>query len=524
MLQARQIACILLFLAGTLPAGGVYAQDPEEREASPDFKRIGAEPVENEPVLDLSLPQPEKKPETAEQRAERLRRQRQAAIEAHLAAANEAMQAGRVDQPPEDSAWTHYREALDLDPGSEAARAGLLSVQEVLVKRAVTYAHDLDFETADRVLEEAALVTDDPAAVLRAKSEISEFREQYAAELETQAVSAMDDGRFEQAERALIGLVALGGMDTEVNRLRRRMEEARVYGGLKPGQVIRDHFVGGGGWSPESVIVKAGSFQMGSTAFEDGREDNEGPQHRVTFRRGFAIGQSEVTVAQFRDFVDKTGYMTDAERHGYSMAYDHYSGRLARRDDISWEQDYEGRDAKDDLPVVHVSFNDALAYVTWLARNTGKPYRLPTEAEFEYAVRAGRVTRFWWGDGSPDRTVENLTGEHDVSKSRRKWEIYFEGYGDRYWGPAPVMSFETNPFGLYDMGGNVAEWVMDCWHDSYIRAPDDGSAWVNPGCDKHVVRGAYWASSPDQARSAFRLQALTTSRDARVGFRIARDL
>lgn len=99
MLQARQIACILLFLAGTLPAGGVYAQDPEEREASPDFKRIGAEPVENEPVLDLSLPQPEKKPETAEQRAERLRRQRQAAIEAHLAAANEAMQAGRVDQP-----------------------------------------------------------------------------------------------------------------------------------------------------------------------------------------------------------------------------------------------------------------------------------------------------------------------------------------------------------------------------------------------------------------------------------------
>ena len=320
------------------------------------------------------------------------------------------------------------------------------------------------------------------------------------------------------------GLVALGGMDSEVNRLRRRMEEARVYGGLKPGQVIRDHFVSGGGWSPESVIIEAGSFQMGSIAFEEGRQDNEGPQHRVTFRRGFAIGQSEVTVAQFRAFVDMAGYRTDAEKHGYSMVYDHYSGRLARRDDIDWEHDYEGRPARAEFPVVHVSFNDALAYVKWLARNTGKPYRLPSEAEFEFALRAGRLSRFWWGDGSPARTVENLTGQHDVSKSRRKWEIYFEGYGDRHWGPAPAMSFEPNPFGLYDMGGNVAEWVMDCWHDSYIRAPDDGSAWINPGCDKRVVRGGYWASSPDQARSASRLPASPVSRDARVGFRVARDL
>ena len=237
-----------------------------------------------------------------------------------LAAAQEAMLAGRVDQPPDDSAWTHYREALDLDPGNEAARAGLASVQAALIERALAYARDLDFETADRVLEDAALVTDGPDTVLRAKDEISEFREEYAAELEVQAVSAMDAGRFEQAERALIGLVALGGMDSEVNRLRRRMEEARVYGGLKPGQVIRDHFVSGGGWSPESVIVEAGSFQMGSIAFEEGRQDNEGPQHRVTFRRGFAIGQREVSVAEFRVFSERTGYMTDAERGGLEDA------------------------------------------------------------------------------------------------------------------------------------------------------------------------------------------------------------
>ena len=120
--------------------------------------------------------------------------------------------------------------------------------------------------------------------------------------------------------------------------------------------------------------------------------------------------------------------------------------------------------------------------------------------------------------------MENLTGEGDDSRSRRQWETYFDDYDDRFWGPAPVSSFPANPFGLHDIGGNVAEWVMDCWHDSYIRAPSDGSAWVNPGCSQRVVRGGYWASSPDQARSAHRLHASPEQRDARVGFRIARDL
>jgi formylglycine-generating enzyme required for sulfatase activity len=334
----------------------------------------------------------------------------------------------------------------------------------------------------------------------------------------------MDAGRFAEAERALVELVALGGMETSVNQLRRRMEEAKVYGGLKPGQVIRDHFINQGFWTPESVIVKAGSFMMGSSAFESGHRDNESPEHRVTFQRGFAIGQTEVTVGQFRVFVERTHHRTDAEKLGYSHVYDHYSGRLARRDKVTWRMDYEGREADDDLPVVHVTWNDAIAYTRWLAKGTGKPYRLPTEAEFEYVQRAGRTSLYWWGDGAPPRVVENLTGEGDTSRGRRKWEVFFEGYDDGHWGPAPVASFPANPFGLYDVGGNVGEWVADCWHDSYIRAPDDGSAWINPGCNQRVVRGGYWASSPEQARSAWRMMASPTARDARIGFRIARDL
>ena len=524
MLQARVIACILLLVTSALLAGNACAQDTEEPAQQSDFKRLGDDPVENEPVLDLSLPEPEQKIETAQEREAKVRAARENRISQSLASAREAMQAGRVDQPLEDSAWTHYRNVLRLDPENQQAHAGLKDVQQAMVEQAVSYARDLDFETADRVLQDAALVREGQEPIRLAEAEISEFREEYAAELEIQAVTAMDAGHFDQAERALIGLVALGGMDTEVNRLRRRMEEAKVYGGLKPGQVIRDHFMSQASWTPESVIVQAGSFQMGSSAFEEGRKDNEGPQHRVAFRRGFAIGRTEITVAQFRAFVEKTGYKTDAEKQGFSMIYDHYSGRLAQRDGITWEDDYEGREAKDELPVVHVSWNDAYAYTRWLARGTGKPYRLPSEAELEYAVRAGRNTRYWWGDGSPTELVENLTGEGDQSRSRRQWETYFENYSDRHWGPAPAASFSANPFGLHDIGGNVAEWVMDCWHDSYIRAPADGSAWVNPGCPKRVIRGGYWASSPDQARSAHRIQASPDQRDARVGFRIARDL
>jgi len=104
------------------------------------------------------------------------------------------------------------------------------------------------------------------------------------------------------------------------------------------------------------------------------------------------------------------------------------------------------------------------------------------------------------------------------------WMVEAGAFDDGYAFVAPVGSYEPNPFGLYDMGGNVGEWVSDCWHDTYVRAPADGSAWVNPGCSDRVVRGGYWASSPDQSRSAHRLFAKPDFHDARLGFRVARDL
>jgi len=504
-----------------------FAQASAPQPAEKGIQSLGEAASENEYELDLTMPLQAADPavvETPEARRAAEAFEREMAVERALAAAAEAEREGRVDQPPNDSAWFHYRKALELDPGNSAAEAGLKRVQEAMIAHAREYARDMDYESAERILEDAALVRDDPSLVGEARAAIREIRLQHAGELETAAVMAMDAGDFERAERVLIELIALGDMDSTVNQLRRRLEEARVYGGFKPGQAIRDHFLKGAIWTPESVIVNAGSFMMGSSAFEEGRKENEGPEHRVTFRRGFAIGRTEVTVAQFRVFAEQAGYTTDAEKLGYSRVYDHRSGRLSQADGVYWEMNYEGGEARDDEPVVHVSWNDAHAYTRWLAQGTGKPYRLPSEAEFEYALRGGRSGRYWWGDGSPARPVENLTGEGDVSRNQREWSTYFEGYTDRFWGPAPAASFEPNPFGLHDIGGNLGEWVMDCWHDTYLRAPTDGSAWVNPGCKLRVVRGGSWASSPVQSRSAYRVSAKPEYAGARIGFRIARDL
>jgi formylglycine-generating enzyme required for sulfatase activity len=236
------------------------------------------------------------------------------------------------------------------------------------------------------------------------------------------------------------------------------------------------------------------------------------------------VARTDVTVGQFRDFVRASGYRPDSVTMGGASVYDERSGALRDDGRATWEDDYAGHPADDNLPVVNVSWNDAKAYVEWLSKRTGKAYRLPSEAEFEYALRAGTTTRYWWGDGTPDKRVENLTGALDRSRNGRRWSNAFRGYRDAYWGPAPVMSFMANPFGLYDINGNVSEWVADCWHDSYLRAPRDGSAWINPGCSAHVVRGGSWGSAPDQDRSAYRQGVEATVRSARVGFRVARAL
>jgi formylglycine-generating enzyme required for sulfatase activity len=428
----------------------------------------------------------------------------------------------------QDNALFYFRRALETDPESELADLGLAKVQRALIARAMDSARELDFDLAAEWLVEASAVRDDQSEIEEARIGVVNFKMEYSDELEQKVLDAMSSGNFGRADISIVDLIALGDQDLRVTSLREKLEEARFYGGFVPGQVINDELLRSGGNAPDIVIIAAGSFLMGSNDRSKDASGHEKPQHRVTIKHGFGLGVREVSVAEFRQFIENSGYQTTAERTGKSRIYDESAGRLSTRDGINWKHDYKGMKAKPDLPVVHVSLHDALAYVQWLSIETGKTYRLPSEAEYEYVARAGGKATYWWGKGSPKEAVENLTGEFDESPGRREWTTSFRNYGDGHWGPAPVGSLThesyVHPMGVYDITGNVSEWTEDCWHQNYMKAPVDGSAWVNPGCKRRVTRGGYWASSPEQSRAAFRASVDATSRGPVVGIRIARDL
>ena len=270
------------------------------------------------------------------------------------------------------------------------------------------------------------------------------------------------------------------------------------------------------------IVVEPGEFVMGSPDAEPGRAKREGPQVTVNIARPFAVSKTEISVSQFAAFVAATGYQTEAERKGAAEVFNVRTGLMVEKAGISWRDNFKGRDADDDLPVIRVSWNDAQAYTSWLAAETGKPYRLLSESEFEYVVRAGTTSPYWWGTGSPKSTVENLAGSNERAGQIR-WPVAFKGYTDRFWGPAPVASFEPNPFGLHDVGGNTAEWVADCYV-ALGKLPSDGSAFEQPDCSKRVFRGAAWSYPPPFARSAYRNAASPTHTTATIGFRVAVDI
>ena len=462
-------------------------------------------------------------PDDAQVQALRARVEAGHEIGVMLAEAQRLQQAGRLLEPPGDNAAAVYAAVLARDPEEPAAQAGLAKVETELVAQATAAAEAGDYEASDRLLAEAARVRPGSGMVQNAGTRIVELRQDRAGELRDEALQAAEVGDVARAEQLLAQLERVSAQAQGIDELRERIEQARLYGGFQPGQALTDSLAGGGS-APEMVVLPVGRFRMGSPADEPQRRKNEGPDHEIALARGFALARTEITVAQFRAFVQASGYRTSAERAGRSTIYDERTGSMAERPGVDWRRDHAGRDAAANMPVVHVSWEDAKAYADWLSRETGESYRLPSEAEFEYALRAGNDTRYPWGDEAPVRVLANLTGDGDRSATRREWGDAFRDYGDGFWGAAPVRSFEANPFGLHDLEGNVSEWVEDCWHDNYLRAPKDGSAWVNPGCTLRTIRGASWASAPDQARSAFRINAPAGTANARVGFRVVREL
>jgi formylglycine-generating enzyme required for sulfatase activity len=239
---------------------------------------------------------------------------------------------------------------------------------------------------------------------------------------------------------------------------------------------------------PEMVTIPPGSFRMGSPGSERERMSDEGPQHTVTFARSFAVGRSAVTFDQWDACV------ADGGCGGY------------RPPDLGWGRRHR--------PVIMVSQDDAKAYVEWLSRKTGKAYRLLSESEREYVSRAGTTTAYWWGD-----TISTSQANYDGNY------IYGDGKKGEYRRQTtPVDSFAPNPWGLYQVHGNVLEWMEDCYHSNYLGAPNDGSAWTSGHCSSGVLRGGAWHDSPKLLRSARRATNSRNGRFPSQGFRVARTL
>ena len=271
-----------------------------------------------------------------------------------------------------------------------------------------------------------------------------------------------------------------------------------------------------GSAGPDLLRIPAGRFVMGSPPGEPGRADAEGPQREVSIGRDFALARFEVTVAEFRRFVDATGYTTRAETIGGC-----FSGQ-GRRDGATWRDPGGGRAQGEREPVVCVAWDDAVRYVQWLSEQTGARYRLPSEAEWEYAARGGTSGARYWGD-HPDAACRhaNVGDASRVGRGRAISGTRFD-CDDGYVGLAPVGSFDANGLGLHDMLGNVWEWVADCWTDGYAGAPADGAPAVSGDCVRRVRRGGNASSGAEEIRSAARRKGRRPG--VGIGLRVARDL
>jgi formylglycine-generating enzyme required for sulfatase activity len=231
---------------------------------------------------------------------------------------------------------------------------------------------------------------------------------------------------------------------------------------------------------PEMIVIPAGSFVMGSPATEKGRYTNEGPQRSVTIAQPFAVSKFDVTFADWDACVSVGGCF----------------------------QIGDGGFGRGTRPVINVTWDDAQQYVAWFSKMTGRSYRLLTEAEWEYAARAGSATAYFWGD-EIGKNNANCSGCGSQWDSRQ---------------PSPVGSFKANAFGLYDMVGNVWQWVQDCYHGNYNGAPIDGSAWTIGDCNDRVGRGGSWLLDPLHLRSANRSRNPAGIRSRNIGFRLGRTL
>ena len=406
------------------------------------------------------------------------------------------------------------RHAVGPTPQELAAEQAAMRAKEELRQKqlAAQRKANADAAAAAQLVRERERREKDKADRLVADAAKRERKEALRQQLLERRAADAELNRLAKEEQQRAALQAKAAAAYRAEQLRARAEMAARTGAELPTAgspvadiegVLRDRFADGIGTGPELVMIPTGRFQMGSPeherkkAMEAGSQkawlDRETPQHWVGIEQPIALGRYPVTVGQWRDFAQATGWRPQGEfdwaAPGFAQGADH--------------------------PVVGVSWNDTQQYLAWLGAMTGQAYRLPSEAEWEYACRAGTRTAFSFGDGI-SAALANYDGNYSYNGSPKG--IYRKG-------TSRVGEFAPNPWGLYDMHGNVWEWVQDVVHDNYDGAPITGQAWEEGGDQaRRMLRGGAWQYNPRYLRSAVRNGSAATLSNGIIGFRVARNL
>jgi formylglycine-generating enzyme required for sulfatase activity len=411
-----------------------------------------------------------------------------AAREQELAREAELQRKAETERQRQDEVQRQL--ALAEQRKQQAQAAAIEKVKQEQLRRELEKQRKIEAEEAARARKEnlrQQLIARREADALKAR-QAEEERQRKLAQLKAEAAYRLEQDRHrkEEAARKAAELAALAASPV-----------ADANG------VLRDRFLDGTGKGPDLVLIPTGRFQMGSTEYEHSIALKAGsqpsqlakelPAHWVGIERSFALGRFPVTVREWRQFVHATGWESKL--------------------DVSWSD--PGFKQTDDHPVVCVSWDDAQLYVQWLSGKTGQVYRLPSEAEWEYACRAGTHTAFSFGDEISTEHA-NYDGHFTYNHGAR---------GESRGGTTAVNTFQPNPWGLFDMHGNVWEWVQDVVHENYVGAPADGSAWEEGGDQaRRVLRGGAWLYQPRYLRSALRNGYSAVLANDVVGFRVARKL
>ena len=418
-----------------------------------------------------------------------------------LAAAEADLKARRLTSPAGNNAWDRYQRVLEIDPTNLEAVQGMDRVIESYIELFSIAVEQEDFEQAENYLGRIRDLHPDSPVLMTGRQQLEDAKQARAkrlaeierqrqaeeaarqAEFEQQRIAQEIKGHWESFEAAiqaekldeaagiLVQVRSLNPEEPGLAQSEQNLAEARAEIERKHQEALERELIG------EMVAISGGTFRMGDLN-SDGRE-NESPVHSVTVP-AFRLGKFEVTFTQWDACVVNGGCW------GYTP------------DDQGW--------GRGNRPVINVSWDDIQGFIDWLNDKTGKNFRLPTEAEWEYAARAGSTTKYSWGN-SIGHNQANCAG------CGSRWD------DDR---TAPVGSFSANAWGLHDVHGNVWEWVQDCLNDSYVGAPTDGSAWTSGDCDLRAIRGGSWLNQ-EKLSSSYRTREPKSGRFYYLGFRLAHD-